>query len=95
LAHLAKEHAKLYPILKKAAATDPSIKSTLDLFASDMDKISKAALEFFEKYENGNPSSIEFAKDFGTLMITLSTRIRREEEKLYPLFDKVSTNQAA
>jgi iron-sulfur cluster repair protein YtfE (RIC family) len=95
LAHLGKEDKKLYPILKKAAETDASVKSTLDIFASDMDKISKAALDFFAKYENGNPAGLDFAKDYGALMFTLSNRIRKEEDVLYPLFEKISQGKKA
>jgi len=41
LAHLAKEDKELYPVLKKAAEKDAKLKSLLDLFAKDMDGISK------------------------------------------------------
>lgn len=89
LAHLGKEDAKLYPALKAAAQKDAQIKSTLEMFSTEMEKVSKAALEFFAKYEKGG-SGLQFAKDFGGLLATLSTRIRREEEMLYPLYEKIA-----
>ena len=88
LAHLKKEDEFLYPVLEEHAKTDPSLKSELEVFAKDMDKISQAALDFFDKYADGG-SGIEFAKDFGVLVGTLSSRIRKEELVLYSLYDEV------
>jgi len=88
LAHLEKEDEQLYPVLHSAAEHDADLKRILDLFAKDMDKISKAALEFFEKYATGG-SGIEFAKDFGGLLAALSIRIGREESILYRKYDEL------
>lgn len=87
LAHLKKEDAQLYPFLKKEAESDSGLKNLLDTFAKDMDNISKSALDFFAKYANGG-STVEFAKDFGTLTASLSKRIRQEENLLYPEYTK-------
>lgn len=87
LAHLKKEDAQLYPFLKKEAEGDSGLKNLLDTFAKDMDNISKSALDFFAKYANGG-STVEFAKDFGTLTAALSKRIRQEENLLYPEYTK-------
>ncbi|OQW54265.1 MAG: hypothetical protein A4S09_06090 [Proteobacteria bacterium SG_bin7] len=95
LAHLGKEDAKLYPELVAAAETDPKVKTTLSIFGKDMDKISKAALDFFAKYEKGVDTTFEFSRDFGGLLGTLATRIRKEEEQLYPLYDAVVAKKAA
>ncbi len=89
LAHLKKEDEHLYPVLNKAAESDVDLKRTLDMFAKDMDEISKGALEFFDKYSTGG-SGIEFAKDFGKLFGTLSTRIRKEETTLYKKYDELN-----
>ena len=94
LAHLKKEDTFLYPELKKASATDPRLKATLDTFAADMDKISKAAIDFFNKWEKGG-DGIEFAKDIGALITVLRTRIHREESSLYPEYDKVADKKVA
>ncbi len=88
LEHLSKEDEQLYPVLHNAAEHDADLKRTLDLFATDMDKISKAALEFFAKYSAGG-SGIEFAKDFGALYAILTIRIRREESILYQKYDEL------
>lgn len=88
LAHLKIEDVDLYPILRKAAETDMSIKSTLNVLAQDMDVVSKAALDFFAKYEKGG-DAMEFSRDYTKIYMALTTRIRREEENLYPIFDKI------
>ena len=88
LAHLAKEDRELYPILSKAAATDPSLQRTLDMYAKDMDEISGAALGFFDKYAGGG-SGLEFAKDFGRLVGSMTQRIRKEESTLYKKYNEL------
>ncbi len=94
LAHLKKEDTFLYPELKKAALNDKNLKMTLDSFASDMEKVSKAAIDFFNKWEKGG-DGIEFAKDVGTLISVLRSRIHREESNLYPEFDRVADKKSA
>ena len=44
LAHLKKEDERLYPALRKAAENTPALKQTLDMFAKDMESISKNAI---------------------------------------------------
>ncbi len=88
LAHLKKEDEKLYPLLNKAAENDPSLRKNLDMFAKDMDEISKAALAFFDKYTTGE-SSLDFVKDFGRLFATLSIRIKKEESIIYSKFNEL------
>ena len=85
LNHLQKEDKYLYPELKKAGEKDKQLKSTLETFAADMEKITEKALAFFDKYEKGG-KGIGFAKDFGSLFSKLTIRIRREETILYELF---------
>jgi hemerythrin-like domain-containing protein len=89
LSHLDKEDAHLYPVLYKAAKSDSNLKTNLDIFANDMEKISKNVLEFFNKYTTES-SGIEFAKDFGTLYATLIQRIRREETIIYQKYDNLN-----
>lgn len=90
LSHLKKEDEKLYPALNRAAQTDARLKATLDTFTSDMQETSKKALEFFGKYEKGEVSGLEFARDSGRLMGILKTRIQKEERALYPEYDKLN-----
>ncbi|HEO65450.1 MAG TPA: hemerythrin domain-containing protein [Spirochaetes bacterium] len=89
LNHLLKEDHQLYPSLRKAAESDPRLKTTLDVFAKEMDQISAFALDFFEKYSSES-GGIQFAKDFGSLVASLSSRIRKEEQILYPEYDKLN-----
>lgn len=46
LAHLNKEDKYLYPVLREAAQSDDSLKSTLTDYALDMDKISADVMVF-------------------------------------------------
>lgn len=94
LDHLRKEDTELYPVLRTAAAKDAAIKETLDLFATDMAEISKMAIAFFKKCERAGTDH-DLAKDFGLLLAKLRSRIRREEELLYPLYGKVTMKKAA
>ncbi|MCB1143535.1 MAG: hemerythrin domain-containing protein [Leptospiraceae bacterium] len=87
LSHLGKEDEKLYPFLKKEAENDSDLKDTLSIFAKDMEGITKAALEFFEKYSTGS-NTIEFARDYGSLTSALGNRIRQEEKILYEEYNK-------
>ena len=89
LAHLKKEDKEIYPVLKKAAETDDSIKRLLETFAKDMDIVSKTALDFFAKYEN-DPSNADFSTDIAKLLAALSNRITKEEYLLYQKYDEVT-----
>lgn len=89
LAHLRKEDAELYPVLRKAADKDANIKETLELFAKDMDEISKAAMAFFAKYTSEGEGTA-FAREFGSLYATMQGRIRREENNLYKVYEKLN-----
>ncbi len=86
LAHLKKEDDQLYPVLNNAAGENPALKQTLDIFAKDMSGISKAAIDFFNKYAQGG-SGVEFAIDIGNLFTTLKSRIGKEEDILYKKYD--------
>jgi hypothetical protein len=59
LEHLKKEDKKLYPILRKAAKNNDELKTKLDEFGKDMDKVSNIALYFFNSYSHGG-SGFEF-----------------------------------
>jgi hypothetical protein len=82
LGHLRKEDERLYPVLHDAAARDPKLARTLEVFAAEMQEVSKTALGFIAKYRAGG-DAMEFAKDFGRLSFALSTRLKREESILY------------
>lgn len=86
LAHLRKEDEQLYPALKKGAEQNKDLKNTLDLFAIDMENVSKVALEFYDKYSEGTLDE-EFAREFEKLFEAINSRIRHEEEVLYDEYE--------
>ncbi|TAN60490.1 hemerythrin domain-containing protein [bacterium] len=89
LSHLKKEDEQLYPVLKKESEKNEELKRTLEIFAHEMEGISGAVLNFFEKYSGSAPSGLEFAKDLGGIFVGLETRIRREENILYREYEKI------
>ena len=90
LAHLKKEDQELYPKLKEAAKQNEEIDRKVNNFGKDMEEITKFTLQFFDKMESNQYSPIEYAKDFGKLVTILSSRISREKNILYPLYETVS-----
>ncbi len=89
LAHLEMEDDQLYPVLKKEAKHYNSIKDTLDLFAMDMESVSKIVREFFEKYSEGF-SGKEPSEDFENLFTAITKRICNEEESLYEEYETLN-----
>lgn len=89
LAHLHKEDLELYPKLREAGKQNEDIERKVTNFGKDMEEITKFTLQFFDKMEKNQYTSLEYAKDFGKLVTILSGRISREENILYPLFDTV------
>jgi hypothetical protein len=88
LAHLGKEDEELYPVLERAAQHDPAVGDLLRRFGDDMAKISKAALAFFEKYDNRGLFSQAFPSDLEDLYRVLAQRIVAEESELYPAYER-------
>ena len=89
LAHLKKEDEQLYPVLKKEAKNNKQLESTLDLFAIDMEDVSRIVLEFFDKYSEGD-LDMEFQRKFDSLFVALGARIRNEEKILYAEYEKMN-----
>ncbi len=85
LQHLEREDAELYPVLDEKAAVNATLANLLQTMRSEMDEVSKTALAFFERYDDGG-EGFEFARDFGKLRTQMQSRIRREESRLYPHF---------
>ncbi len=82
LAHLEIEDDQMYPVLRKEAEQNKNLKNTLDLFAMDMDNVSKVVQDFFEKYSE-DLSGEDLPEDFENLYTALIKRISNEEESLY------------
>jgi len=88
-ANLEMEDEQLYPALRKEAEHSNSIKDTLELFAIDMENVSKIVREFFEEYSEGF-SGVELNKlsdDFENFFTALTKRICNEEESLYEEYE--------
>ena len=90
--HTETEHEKLYPVLKRAARRDQKLAARLRQMDDDLKIVSDLAEGFFAKYENGQPRLIEFATDHGALVTILKIRLQREEEALFPEYDRLSSN---
>lgn len=95
LAHLGIEDDQLYPVLRKEAKHNNSIKDTLELFAIDMENVSIIVKEFFEKYSEGfSGMKLEkISEDFENLYAALSKRIRNEEESLYEEYEMLDKSE--
>ncbi|MDE1464003.1 hemerythrin domain-containing protein [Spartinivicinus poritis] len=80
LSHLRKEDELLYPVLM-----EHSFSELAEGYAQDMLSISKDALTFFDKFENGEYDNqiMEFAKALGNIIGVLGHRIQTEEVMLY------------
>ncbi len=88
-AHLEMEDDQLYPTLKKEAEHSNSMKDILELFAIDMEDVTKIVREFFNKYSEGF-SGVELdtlSEDFENLFSALTKRISNEEETLYEEYE--------
>ncbi len=88
LAHLKKEDALFYPVLYKEAEDSEKLKTTLDLFAMDMDKVSSVVQEFFEKYSEGAFDE-EFPVEFENLLDAFKARAKNEEDALYAEYEDI------
>lgn len=88
LAHLKREDEHLYPTLLAATVDDPILRDALDFFYEDIEGVAKAALAFFDKYEEGTASE-GFSTDFSNLVRVLTQRIQKEESVIYKMFDQL------
>ncbi len=86
LAHLEIEDDQMYPALQKEAEQNKNLQNTLELFAMDMENVSKIVRDFFEKYSE-EFSGEELPEDFEKLFTSLSKRICNEEESLYEEYE--------
>ncbi|MCB0384885.1 MAG: hemerythrin domain-containing protein [Bdellovibrionales bacterium] len=85
LSHIRTEDEHIYPKL----AQSPEGKEVADCFSQEMKNLAQVVTQFFAKYENGEESAIQFAVDLGRVMGALSTRIIREESRLYEAYDRM------
>jgi len=91
IAHLRKEERELYPPL--FASCDFAAMG--DVFSAEMVRLSQTIIRFFERYETvGAADSGELAPELDRIIGLLHTRIAREENTLYPAFEKVVAEPA-
>jgi hypothetical protein len=89
LAHLKKEDERLYPVLRKEAVHNKTIKKEVDMFTMDPEYVSRVASEFFDKYSGGEMND-NFSINFESLLAALNARIRNEEDALYEEYEKIN-----
>ena len=87
--HLSKEDEKLYPVLWKEAEQNKKLKKLLELFANDLELVSRNVTEFFDKYSKGVLDTI-FAEEFQNLYAVLYERMMYEEYRLYDEFEELN-----
>src|SRR5512141_1002404 len=74
-AHMAKESAVVYPALERAAAADPTVAVTVQVFATDGEAVAKAGATVFARVRAGE-GGLALARDFGRLRGLLLERMR-------------------
>ncbi|MEO0078939.1 MAG: hemerythrin domain-containing protein [candidate division WOR-3 bacterium] len=87
--HVQTEQEQLYPPIEQAARTDARLAGQLQRLTDDLRIVTGLAEDFFSKYENAEPQLVEFATDHGALLTILRIRLKREEETIFPLFDRL------
>ncbi len=89
LEHLKKEDERLYPFLKKEAENSVKLKEILDVFAMDMENVSRVVMDFFDKYSENVIDSV-VSDEFEHLFAAFRNRIRHEEDILYEEHEKIN-----
>ena len=88
LEHLKKEDELLYPFLRKEAEHNVKLKEILDVFAMDMENVSRVVMDFFDKYSEDVIDSA-VTDEFEQLFAAFRNRIRHEEDILYEEYEKL------
>jgi hemerythrin-like domain-containing protein len=91
-AHAAGEEQELYPVLRRAAAQDGRIAGQLGRLTDDLRIVTGLTDEFFRRYEIGVPQLVEFTTDHAALLAVLRSRLKREEQTIFPLYETLSRN---
>ncbi|MHC4266828.1 MAG: hemerythrin domain-containing protein [Planctomycetota bacterium] len=88
LEHLWSENERIYPVLWKEAERNKDLKELLDLFAIEMEGVSKVVEQFFNKFHEGTLDK-NFPHEFEDLFAVVSKRIKNEEDILYGEYEKI------
>ncbi len=89
LEHLWNENERLYPVLWKEAKRNNDLKNILDLFAVEMEDVSRVVQEFFDKYHGGVIDE-DFPREFERLFTAIGKRIMNEEDILYGVYEELN-----
>jgi iron-sulfur cluster repair protein YtfE (RIC family) len=87
--HLGKEDGEVYTKLKEASFKDEDLKNIFQYFEDESELISKFAFIFFDKYSSRDASALGFQREFNLIYSTLMKRIEKEEEILFPEYEKL------
>lgn len=87
--HLQKEESEFYPILRKEAETNDSLKQTMKVMGIEIEEIGKQALAFLDTYIGGGTETV-FKQDLDRFITTITMRLQREEHTLYSKYLKIS-----
>lgn len=86
--HLQKEDIDLYPFLEAEAKYNSELRNTMNVFADGLMNLG-AFIKSFLSYSPQEINSLSWNRDFGKLYSNLKTRIRREENILYPYYKEM------
>lgn len=89
VAHLLKEAVKLYIYLRQKLKGDEGVYHLVTSYKSEMDGISRVAMNFVDEYSAKSIHEIDFVQlsmRLREIGLVLGDRIRREEVELYPLY---------
>jgi len=86
--HLDEEDEKFYPVLWKEAEQNIKLKEVLQIFAKDLENISRVVFRFFDSYDKGVLDD-RLSGDFETLFTVIRYRMENEENILYDEYEKI------
>jgi len=89
LEHLRKEDEKFYPVLRDAAGHNMKLKEALEVFAKDLESVSRFVFGFFDRYHKGFLGE-KLSRDFETLFMIIRNRMENEENILYEEYNKLN-----
>ena len=88
LEHLRKEDEEFYPVLIEAAGHNMKLKEALEVFANDLESVSRFVFGFFDRYDKGFLGE-GLSRDFETLFMVIRNRMENEENILYREYEKL------
>ncbi len=88
--HFENENENLYPVLFNNIDKNDEISQTAKSFMNGLLSLGNIIDNFFTKHVK-DPKDLHRDSDFTKVVKLLETRIKQEERELYPLFDKLVT----